>query len=507
MRRVTLALRAGLTLVEALIAMLILLLGITSVMILFPAGVSQVRDAVLDTRCTLLAQSAFAIAKLKRLDDDPLLRQMTPVAGANFLQAPFDSSVLPTGQAAMSITAFNAYTNSPNFDDASMASGTDAKILGLLHPNFFPGGVGATNDGLPILIDPLWVEAANTTRAGIGFAGVINANGLSLFRQSQIIFGETPPSAGSDLCSSLGITFGATNPCFPRGIRVMTTSEAASIIDPGLRGAWARRWFNSPDDVQFRAEGVPGVIESPLRDDRATVDTKTAHLTYDPFADAPATSPLPFPLGPNPAAPTYKNGRATAVRYSQYSWAYLFQRPVDAVMTDPSTGLPTAVRLGATPTEKQAVLVFYRRNLTKPYVPGLAAFVDGDTRVTLRYQPGNRPPLRRGGWLCELTVFADAGNVFTIGDPRTDNFRNRRAFNFHRISDFEDTIGPDGLPVLAVTLDKAPAGYNPTARVVFPDTAPSNTPQAAPAIPIYVPVVVFDGLQEVYGPKGLWGVN
>ena len=89
--------RVGFSLLEVLIAMFILLLGITSILVLFPVGVTRIAKAVVDTRCTILAQSMWSAADIHKMTDDPLHRWPQPNFGGapNFLQALsyFDTSV------------------------------------------------------------------------------------------------------------------------------------------------------------------------------------------------------------------------------------------------------------------------------------------------------------------------------------------------------------------------------------------------------------------------------
>ncbi len=48
--------RRGASLTEVLIALVILTIGLTSVIALFPVGVNRVRNATLDTRTTIVAR-------------------------------------------------------------------------------------------------------------------------------------------------------------------------------------------------------------------------------------------------------------------------------------------------------------------------------------------------------------------------------------------------------------------------------------------------------------------
>lgn len=63
--------RRGASLTEVLIALVILTIGLTSVIALFPVGVNRVRNATLDTRTTIVASNAHALFHLKRMANDP----------------------------------------------------------------------------------------------------------------------------------------------------------------------------------------------------------------------------------------------------------------------------------------------------------------------------------------------------------------------------------------------------------------------------------------------------
>ena len=70
--------RRGLTLIEVLVALFIMLIGVVSVLVLFPVGIRSVHQAILDTRGTILAQSAWAQADLLGLGTDPLHLDPSP---------------------------------------------------------------------------------------------------------------------------------------------------------------------------------------------------------------------------------------------------------------------------------------------------------------------------------------------------------------------------------------------------------------------------------------------
>lgn len=462
--------RAGLTLLEVVVSLLVLLVGVTGVIILFPIGVSHVRQAVLDTRCTLAGQSMWAVVESKGMADDPLHRRSSPPAAIppagpphNFLVSPFlTADATPTaGQA----DATSHYITVAPSSDASLGNlgGGTLPFGRPLPDNAIPC------DGLPLLIDPWWVEAENERRSPIPNA--VNTTDATGYQNRQAYIDFTPVSSAYPM--------GANHT--PQAIRVVTTAEVASIVNRTTRLGFLRRWFASPDDMLFVENRTPGTVVAP---------NNNGSLVFDPASTA-------FPLDPV---------IATATRDYFYSWALLVQRPVTGSATTP----PAA--LGAYPSpDRKAILVFYRRNLANPYTPAIAAFVNGDSRATIRYAQGNKPQLRKGAWICELSALVFDWDVTPIVPAHP--FNNRFAFNFHRVADFEDRLDSFG-PSIVVTLEKPPTNYNTGVRGInyLPGTLPDPPPvdpggTPGPNVLMYAPIVIFDGLQEVYDEDGLWGGN
>lgn len=451
--------RGGFSLMEVLISLLILLIGVTSVIALFPVAVARVRQAVLDTRCTFFARCMWDIVDLKEMFNDPLHLDPSP---------PPDN----TGTAENEQFLVEPFYGDPNGVNSSMVTpGVDSIYFNLVDPdnvnNAPDPAVTLLNvdadTGIPILIDPLWVEAQHTAAVSL------NGEDWDANRQTAATF---PNSVPFDM-GTLGFR--------PYPLRVVTTWEAASIADSGVRRSYLQRWYTSAGDIQFR-EQLPGIPIVPASNP-ANADIIEADLAG---------------AGGFPLPDTYSSAR----RGYPYSWALMIQRDVNSGTGTNGVDPPTLA--GVTDVEAR-VLVFYKRNLSDPYKTAIGAFFDQDTRVTLRYAAGNKPQLRRGMWLLECTIASKAASNSAAARLYE---RQPRSFKFHRVADFEDMIVNDGgtaTPVISVTLESEAAGYNPALAVQterqFPDPVPGttvNTTNSGNYIVDYSPVIILDGLQEVF---------
>lgn len=453
---------AGFSLMEVMISLLILLIGVTSVIALFPIAVFRVRQAVLDTRCTFVARSMWDVVDLKDFSNDPLHRDPSPSPSdgndangfepflgyddaGNTYGPYYGENPNSTPRGYNSADVGSAHTDSYHFRIVpAVASPTDPPTIPALGSQLVLNS-NADNNSVPILVDPLWVESDND--------GDVSINGTDYVAKRQTIAQFKDVAPFNQCC----IVPGSGTPFSPGSLWVATTWEAASIENTSDRRAYIRRWFTSAGDILYR-DTEPGF---PL------IPSNTANIDDNDG---------PFPLAME---------ASSAQRGYPYSWAYLYQRETGVGGTLPALG----------EVLQERVLVFYRRNLSAPFTTAVGAFYDGDTRVTLRYEAGAKPELRRGGWLLEYTV---------SGPTNTDI----RRFRFHRISDFEDMLDSTGQAVIAVTLESEPTGYNAGPRPQrdedgdgtmddgFPDLPPDPSDAGVPA---YSPILILDGLQEVYG--------
>lgn len=502
---------AGLTLIEALVSLFVLLIGVTAVISLFPVGIQQVRQAMLDTRCTILAESAWAIVDSLGADYtassipgagtlliDPV--HLRPSVGSfpieNFLSSSSGGPIslpttfypIATSNASYHVTLMT-YTGAGN----SPPSPTFPAVP-LPDPNItVTPPIGGT-PGVPILIDPLWVEF-ESQRAAV-YPADMTALGWNDNRQTAVGFGPLTLIPGGNFTpGNLGYT--------PAPLRVASVWTALSIVDSILpvpsrqREAFIRRWFTSSDELDYRPQGAAGLPFCPANQLTTSANVNSPYGTGEPTI---------YPLAPDALTPNLE--RRTAGRSYNYSWALMVQANV----------VGSSINYNA--PAKQALLCFYKRNLSAPARVALGAFVNGDTRVTLRYPNGQKPNIRRGTWVCEVTIANNLATTPWAGLIPAGPSQSR-SFSFHRVSDYvegDDTAAGGG-PYYVLTLEKAPSNFNAgtrgagapanyfnTSNQPVPDRPPNFTPPGTSTnTPIYSPVIVFDGLQEVYDRAGLWG--
>ena len=544
--------RAGFSLMEVLVALLILLIGVTSILCLFPVGVNKVRLAVRDTRCTMMAHAAWSFVDVVdctvggvqyTMLNDPMHRRAKPLRDdptndvppspigdpefpENFLQSPFlpakydyQNTDKYVGNALPSQAYVDPDGAGPfHYDVWSYYQTTAFNFLN--NPNLY-FGIGTTlnsqsTQGVPLLIDPVWVHRENLANQPAS-----DRLDLGWPFQNGVAVPPPPPAAEINALTHRQtiLDYSALNAVLANGgtplalhpLRVVTTWRAATIqndstagIDP--RGAYVQRWFTSAGDLHYK-EGIFGMPERPAVNGVA------------PNYNLNDTGSIGYPLAVN---------QISAGRDYDYSWALMYQRDVSPVLPAPPIPDPqgTPPDLGA--EGKAAVMVFYRRDFNKyphprsvapisdpafngirvPYATAIASFVNGSSRITLRYPQNIKPIIKRGNWICECSIFGAGVYTFNpaVPDTRTND---RRSFNFHRIADYEevvDAVSGDNLYV--ITLESTVSGYQDFPVAVGSpsrldvDPAPSS-PQVA-TTPAYYPVFIFDGLQEVYSRQGVW---
>lgn len=471
--------RAGLSLLEVLVALLIALIGITSILALFPVGAKGINQAVRDTRATIIAASAWETIKLRGYKNDVLHRHPNPNLDGttgNYFEIPF---LEPSASSFHTERSFyvDAHKLSLNPDDTSNPTGT--------HP--YHGDAWADDtpgDGLPFLIDPMWVHAVKTN-VPLETTGStdLNNNSYRHERQYAITFNDLIGSGGP--MASLGAN------AQPRPIRVATVAEACTIRNRNRRRAFVNRLFTSSGDIQYLEDTFAIPLSS--REVSGAPAYQRERRIYQPVFWADSEG---YPMS-EAASDNIK--RPTANRDADYSWAFLYQRGV----TDPDPAVANT-RPGLGEEVRSAVLVFYKRKLTNPYFVAAAGMVDNDPRITLRYAPGKQPPITRGAILTELTVTGGLTGKLS-GTANSGFVPTRSSFNFHRVLDYKVDRSQN---LMTVTLAKAPTGYYDSASLALAEASRQQAtgyPDPAPGGNVrYFPVVIFDGLIEVFSSEGQW---
>lgn len=252
--------RRGITLTEILISILLLAVGVTSLMTLFPLGLLRLRDAQRYSRSATLTESAAADLETRDLlNKRSFLNSNTgPYYNmAAFTPWPYDPWVQDTpgytgGKFLDPIAGpnFGAYRGTGVFNVANAAPHDKAA------PRFNPG------PGLPVAYDPLWRHAAgvypgNASEArfasGIGFVrqdpdgGAPSAHGLqritnfpsgTLMNVPDIFVSPEDVVLQSDKDSGSGV--GAKSPIVP-DLTTGGTNALTGMLEP--MNEWRYTWM------------------------------------------------------------------------------------------------------------------------------------------------------------------------------------------------------------------------------------------------------------------------
>lgn len=246
-----LAPRAGLTLAEVLVAILIMGIGLVSVASLFPIGLLRVRDATRNQRTVLLMKSAAGEIEARNLFNKLSFTYSWYQLIAQNAQSPTPNdpwvnevllNTINANQPGMNIMAPPPSANNPN-------------------P---PYGMGGMGPGLPVAYDPLWWSTLDQTNAGNmnpltalqagnpsleGRFGVgIDLNGNTTLRADPL-GGSTPSGHGLQRITNflpysypatLGYPWDFTYP----DLNVPQAPDVSGEV------------FASPDDIVFQKVGV-----------------------------------------------------------------------------------------------------------------------------------------------------------------------------------------------------------------------------------------------------------
>lgn len=592
------------TLVEVLIALVVLGIGLTGVIALFPVGVNRVRNAVLDTRTTLMSKTALDTFQLKRMHNDQAL-----VNWNGYDQAYLTALIGGSDPAAAARPILDAYVSPLNtFGNVYAWMPYTPGLWGSVQPNDvanadWPFYLSAEADRVPF--DVTQFNNDTTTE----FNGVVQ-NASSDFNWSypvlldpwlfdhmaynlQLFSGSTFPGGVPRINISTALA-GIPTPTYlpgyysdvtkwPSGlpaapycdVAVVTTFEVLATL-PGTsaplsplakleRDLLKSRWFASLSDITFLDQESLGQTKNP---------SSQEYLAG--YADRPQTIHYFEPTPADPATSLTANAvpLATAERSYEYTWAAMIQRrlvsdvrddvvnPTTGAITNPMT--PEVARPNPESRDlsgRLAIMCFYRRNLENPYTVIEGCFYNGSRKVTLSWPAGGvaTPEIGFGTWLCEMSVSRDiasgACNRHTGVYPRLDGDPNngfatyvkrhyRRSFAFYKVIEVvgepEVIVDVNGLAryYMEVMVDRTAKGYplryarmnaantaqlfdGADARPIDPYFVPqwpivdpkigSTSPTPSPYAQQYddetnvtqnrvqyYPVVIFDGLREVF---------
>lgn len=472
--------RRGLSLIEVLVAFFILAVGIVGVISLFPVGVQQVREAVFDTRSTIVALNAESTLEMFDWGNDPYLLQ-PPIAMEN----PFGPTALgataPVHPAAMTFSlGQSSYASMTRYD------GTRGTALG-------PG------PGFPVYVDPVLANADEFAIPGV------------IYKQVPIQT-TAGPYASTGTLADLSTSYLDLPIYTVSDAQLMPVSiDGTSATQINRRDSFLRHWFFSDGDMPFEEQN-PVIPRNPSRGFNGSNGDACLPWEYYQTTLPPLVS----------SAVNTDQARPTCERESLYSWAFsVDRRPlVDNGSGDiiPSSNWKDFVR----------ILVFYKRNFADPYRLARGCFFNGSNVATICWPVDSagrkeitRPAIRRGTWLMEYTNTGASRTTATI--------RHRQRIVFHRIANFEDPFkDPSGNNwIQTVTLEDpisdsdfpfhslgnlrplpdrftTPNPDNANGTIVPAASGPAyfGTAQTPPVVPnnthIWVPVIFWDGLIEVF---------
>ncbi|MBX9653822.1 hypothetical protein K2Y11_09425 [bacterium] len=437
--------RRGASLAEVLVAVVVLSVGLTSVVALFPVGISRIRNATLDTRTTIIAANAINTFEIKRMANDPGIvdwpiydnyiaingtlafddAYRNPLAfipyapGAGGWMDASGGNVIPSDRWAYWASVNSISLPSPNrsitpatIPDVTLPMWTQNLLFSITGSESLvnaPSGMCSVTDAsagfdysYPVLLDPWLYDQLSNQFGMMDTSTLLFPSGVP-----RISIGTTPLRADGSAVPGLfpyySAILGAGVPTPYCDIAVLSLSEmtllpptisTTAFPNPPLdRELVKTRWFSSLYDVQYSTE-TAGQLQNPSGSDYLTGTNPLVVQNYY------------VGIGVGGGAPTITNPvRATASRSYEYTWAAMFQRKL---VTDP-------LRVGSVarpnPNDREfrgkvSIMCFYRRNLQQPYTVIEGCFYNGSRRATLSWPTayGAAPTINIGTWLCEASV-------------------------------------------------------------------------------------------------------
>ena len=444
--------RSGTSLLEVLVAMMIMALGVTTLIALFPVAVHRTREAVLDTRTTLMAENAKEIVALQQLPNDPNLIRLDLDPNNTTLVPPGDGDPLD-GRTSTHLDWNNWYAWLP--DDA--ASATQYQVAQL------PGAADVWS--YPLFLDPMLVvqQQPATGFVTIPIADYYSNAGLtSVFRDIGVF-----------------------------SVAMWRESSTGAIVQLSSlqQQAFVHRWFASINDVAYD-EGnqiLPLNLQA------------TTNPTVLDYVD-----------------PALGSGNPTASRNYDYTWALMFQRRLVRDPDQATSPIvPRPDRSYSGDNLRIYYLCFHKRDFANPFTITEGCFFEGSNKATLSWPAtAPRPEIRRGTWLMEASVTGNVLSGTYAGVYQ--NYRQRFSFhqvsgysdpilNGSRFFQEVQLTQPANADLLRGhpqgdirPVDTYPAAGSPGA----PDAWPIAATNVTAGMSIYFPVVIFNGLQHVFRGEG-----
>lgn len=250
--------RAGLTLTEVLIGIMILAIGLVSIATLFPIGLLRFRSAMRDSRSRLLAESAESEIQARDL-----------LNNASFLQSWYSTLLIPVNPRSGDPWLYDLASGFSRDPDLNYDGTYDNDLNGDGIPD--PPG-----PGLPVAYDPLWWSVVYQNSGGtvlpsappplsrFGFGASIFANYPGTFSQTGTL--STPSAFGLQRITNFAPIGMFTN--FPFVFPASAT--AADAFD------MASDVFVSRDDIVMQTDGEPDgtySVGNPTIPDLSTTDS------------------------------------------------------------------------------------------------------------------------------------------------------------------------------------------------------------------------------------------
>jgi hypothetical protein len=445
--------RRGLSLTEVLISFFILLIGVVSVIALFPVGVLSVKQAVIDTRSTITALEAQSLVLGMQFPDDPYLLR-PPHQGFQLMGIPFNSPNPPafgqspsggdprgvdpatTPSLAGTRPSSDIYTGggativAPNVNNVyatimnanGQAPPFPANSTALVGQRFHPlAGAGI---GFPVFVDP---HLANSTAFQFDSGTPMNTPAYKRIAISaDQMLGGTPFLSMAPFINNLNdlvihsLSEVQYQPFGPAGGPIAAVSQRDQFI---------RQHFYGQDEIH--TEGT--LVTAPYNPNRFQ-GTPLPGWRYVRSADSasPTTPGTLQPPGHGVTSATANQSYNTGSRNDAYSWSFVVRnrnlqaQPANGPPQPSGAATPAGLDCPDPPVppggtrhpylvpkpqdytnDNITVLVFNKRSIGRGYHLVRGCLFNGSATLTLCWDPAvvtDAPSIRRGTWIMEATL-------------------------------------------------------------------------------------------------------